>query len=92
MTGSPYGLYGSGQSVLSVVLIFSTLFGLLALVHPRWFTRLATRGSQWIDSGPMLECFNRRFDIDRYVLPYARLFGVLVIASVGIFAYRWLGH
>jgi hypothetical protein len=79
------------ETTLWVVLIFAALSGLLALVHPRWFKSVAAQGSQWIDSARLLAWFNHRYDIDGYVLPYTRLFGVLVIASIAILASRWLG-
>ena len=92
MTWSPQAPYVVRETVLSVVLILAALSGLLALVHPRWFMGLAVGGSRWIDSATLLAWFDRRFDIDGYVLPYSRLFGVLVLASVAILAHRWLGY
>jgi|GEM_PF-4789450 len=61
--------------------------GLLALLSPRGFSALAARGSTWIDTNQLLSKLDTRVDVDHYVLPFSRLLGVAVLASVGALAY-----
>ena len=70
--------------VWSLLAFFGTA-GLLALVRPAWFSKLSTRSSAWVDSNRLLAVFDSRFDIDKYVLPHSRIFGVCVLAAVGVF-------
>jgi hypothetical protein len=58
------------------------LIGLVALVSPGLFERLVDRGDHWVDTTRWLALLDKRFDVDRYVLPHARLLGALVIAVV----------
>jgi hypothetical protein len=60
--------------------------GILALVSPRHFTHVATEGSRWIDTDRILAWFDRSYDVDRLVLPFSRLLGALVVASVAVLA------
>jgi hypothetical protein len=74
-----------------VLLALCGALGLLALVSPSLFQRIATAGSRWFDTQKWIERLDRRYDIDRYVLPHSRVLGALVIASVvflGGFLYR----
>jgi hypothetical protein len=61
---------------LSVVLFFSGLCGLIAVVHPAWFRALANQGGQWIDTSRLVQWLDVRFDVDRYALRCPRAFAV----------------
>ncbi|MBI3836784.1 MAG: hypothetical protein HY288_02470 [Planctomycetia bacterium] len=61
--------------------------GLLALLSPRRFSSLATRGGQWVDSNKVLTQFDKRVDIDAYVMPFSRSLGVAVLAAVVLVGY-----
>ncbi len=63
--------------------------GLVAFISPRRFARIAVWSSGWVDSGKWLKCLDRRFDIDRYVLRYSRILGILVILSASFLAYLY---
>ena len=60
--------------------------GLVALVSPRLFSRLATWGSVWVDTDRVLKKADHRIDIDAYVLRYCRLFGAGVLGVVVVLA------
>jgi hypothetical protein len=81
---------GVWQPLLATLLLLAGACGLIAVVHPRWFSVLAQRGSQWIDTNRAVEWLDRRIDIDCYVFPYTRLFGALVLASACFLAFRYL--
>jgi hypothetical protein len=59
-----------------------TLVGAVAIISPQKFGKLATRGSEWVDSNKLLSALDRRIDIDRAVLPFSRLLGFAVLASM----------
>jgi hypothetical protein len=77
----------SKQAVLWSTLGLLGLVGLIAIVSPRGFQKIATRSGQWVDTNKLAEVFDKRVDIDRYVLPFSRLLGVAVILSVAILGY-----
>ncbi|MEX2560425.1 MAG: hypothetical protein WD403_10950 [Pirellulales bacterium] len=80
------------KPVLWSLVAISGLLGLIAVISPRCFRILATQGSQWVDTNRLLACLDKRFDIDCYVLPHARLLGAVVLASLAILAIRWFGR
>jgi hypothetical protein len=86
MASASGALGAAWQPLLSVVLIFSGLCGLIAIVHPAWFRTLADQGGQWIDTSRLVQWLDVRFDVDRYALRYPRAFGVVVILSAVILA------
>jgi hypothetical protein len=55
--------------------------GVLAMVSPRCFSTLATRGSDWVDTDKLLQVFDKRIDIDESVKPFSRVLGFAVVAS-----------
>jgi hypothetical protein len=84
-----------GQVALGNTLITATFWlvigmlacvGLLAIVSPKCFASLSTRGNRWIDTEKLLQPLDARIDVDRYVLPFSRLLGVAVLASVATLA------
>lgn len=86
MASASGALGAAWQPLWSVVLIFSGLCGLIAIVHPAWFRTLADQGGQWIDTSRLVQWLDVRFDVDRYALRYPRAFGVVVILSAVILA------
>jgi hypothetical protein len=63
------------------------LLGLLAVVSPPRFARIAQSGGQWIDTSKLQQLLDRPIGIDHHVLRYSRLFGAAVIASALWLAY-----
>ena len=60
--------------------------GLLAMVSPQRFSRLAHRGSGWIDTNKYLSFLDKRVDIDQAVLPFSRVLGFAVLGSAVLWA------
>ena len=75
------------DSLLWVILGIVGAVGLLAILSPRRFSALATRGGQWVDTNKVLAQLDRRIDIDAYVLPFSRVLGVAVLAAVVLVGY-----
>lgn len=66
--------------------------GLLALLSPRLFSKLADVGNRWIDTSSALAKLDRRVDIDARVLPYSRWLGLAVVVSVALLAWVLYGR
>jgi len=66
--------------------------GILAMLSPKRFSMLASRGGQWVDSSKLLAQLDKRVDIDAYVLPYSRLLGVAVLAATALIGYLVVKH
>ena len=84
------GLLGLANGVQFGGYILLGMFGsigLTALLCPQTFGRIATCGGRWIDSKPILEALDKRYDIDRFVLPHSRLLGVALMIAVGVLAF-----
>jgi hypothetical protein len=60
-------------------------------VSPRWFGRVATYTGRWIDSAKALAVFDKKVDVDQYVLRHSRILGTLVVASVCLLGYLYVG-
>lgn len=60
--------------------------GLVALASPTCFSRIARRGGEWIDTQKVVDVLDKRIDIDETVLPYSRVLGFAVLASVILIA------
>jgi hypothetical protein len=65
-----------------VFLGFAGISGLIALVSPRVFHKLAAGGSRWIDTSRFVAKLDRPIDLDRLVLPYSRVLGAAVLVAV----------
>ena len=74
------------------LLAFVLFLGLLATFSPNRFAGIATRGSQWIDTDKLLEFLDKPIDVDRQVLRYSRVFGVLVTLAALWLAYLYWSH
>jgi hypothetical protein len=79
--------YTSKQIILWSTLGVLGAIGMVAILSPKCFEALASRGGRWVDTNKLAEVLDRRVDIDRYVLPFSRLLGAAVIASVAVLAY-----
>ena len=66
------------------------IVGVLAVISPRGFSKVVTQSSRWVDAGKLLAFLDKRYDIDRYVLPYSRLLGFLVLGSVAVISWMYL--
>lgn len=71
-----------------ILLASSGLLGLVALLSPQTFERIAAYGSRWIDSNKVLERLDRPIDVDQWMLPHSRKLGAAVLVAVAILAFR----
>jgi hypothetical protein len=69
-----------------------TFVGLLAVISPRRFAKLANCGSQWIDTSKVVERLDKPIHVDRYILPFSRLLGAAVILAVVLIGYLHLQY
>jgi hypothetical protein len=74
-------------SVFWGILFVVGVLGLVALVSPQAFASLAVRGGRWVDTSKVIAKLDARIDLDERVLPYSRVLGVAVIASVAVLGY-----
>ena len=68
------------HAVLLPLLAAVGLLGLLAVVKPSLFRRVATFSSHSLA--------DTSFDIERYILPHSRLFGAVVLSTVAVCWFR----
>lgn len=72
---------------LPVLFAVSGVMGLVALVSPRAFGLANARCAHWFDSNRMVAVFDRRFDVDHYILRHVRVFGAVVVVAVTVLCY-----
>ena len=75
-----------GQWIVLPSLALVGATGVLAMISPRLFSRVARSSSLWVDFDGLVNRMQRRIDIDHQVLKYCRLFGMVVLAAVGALA------
>lgn len=75
-----------------ILLAIAGLLALVALVSPATFRSLAKFGGHWLDSSKLLARLDKQIDVDRLVLPYSRVLGAAVIATIAILCFRFSGH
>ncbi len=75
-------------SLLAIVLVL----GLLATFAPDRFAHIAQRGSKWIDTDQVVKFLEKPIDVDRHVLRYSRVLGVLVTLAALWLAYLYWTH
>ena len=78
--------YAEWQWIVWALLAVTSVAGLLAVVSPRLFSRLATFGGRWVDSSKYLDKFDRRVEVDSHLLHYSRLLGLTSITAVLVLA------
>jgi hypothetical protein len=91
MLGSLFAL-APKQAILWGTLGLLGLIGAIAVVSPTVFAKLATRSGRWVDTNKIVQVLDKRVDIDHYVLPFSRLLGVAVIASVAVLVFVLLKY
>jgi len=69
------------------LLVLCAIAGLLAVLSPRHFRRAVDVANRRIDSNRLLALFDRQYDIDRFLLPHARLLGALVLLSAAFLVF-----
>jgi len=69
------------------LLVLCAVAGLLAVFSPRLFRRAVDVANRRVDSNRLLALFDRQYDIDRYLLPHARLLGALVLLSAAFLVF-----
>ena len=72
-----------------ILLASSGILGLVALLSPKTFERIAIFGSRWIDSRKIIERLDKPIDVDRHLLAHSRKFGTAVLVAVAILGFRW---
>ena len=78
--------------IIWTLLAISGAVGLLALLSPRLFSKLAAVGNYWVDTSNVLAKLDRRIEVDSRVLPYSRWLGVAVVLSVALLAFVLYGR
>lgn len=87
MSGLLFAVQIVWEPIALALLACAGLLGLLAIVSPRLFQKLAGQTDRWVDSNRALECLDRKVDIDSYILPRSRILGVAVLVSVAVLSY-----
>ncbi|MBC7816503.1 MAG: hypothetical protein IAG10_06425 [Planctomycetaceae bacterium] len=72
-----------------ILLASCGIIGLVALLSPKAFERIANFSGRWIDSNQILARLDKPIDVDSLVLPHSRKLGAAVLAAVSILAFRW---
>ena len=83
----PLLAYTSKQVILWSSLGVLGVLGMVAILSPKYFAAISSRSGRWVDTNKLAEVLDKRVDIDHYVLPFSRLLGAAVIASVAVLAY-----
>ena len=60
--------------------------GVIAVFLPQVFGKLATFLGRWVETRPTFAMFDKRIDVDQYVLRYTRVFGALVLLASAYWA------
>jgi diguanylate cyclase (GGDEF)-like protein len=79
-------------NVFIAMLASSGALGLLAMLHPRGFTQLASIGARWVGKAKAETVFDKRVNIDWFLIKNSRLFGSLVTLSVVYLSLLASGH
>lgn len=78
--------------IIWTTLAVAGALGVIALMSPRLFSKLAAIGGRWVDTSSILAKLDTRVDVDAHVLPYSRFLGAAVVASVGLLAFVLYGR
>jgi hypothetical protein len=86
------GLIESREIAVWCVLGLLATVGLLAVLSPRRFQAIATRGSQWVDTNRLLSLLDRRVDVDQYLLPASRSLGAIVLLATVLLGFLFVRY
>jgi len=75
---------GALTPILWSVLVVAGVLGVIALVSPRLFSKIARVGNHWVDTSKWLSKLDTRVEVDAHVLPYSRHLGAAVVASLAV--------
>ena len=78
------------QQLLLTLLTLTAACGLLAVVSPHYFAKLASLGGRWVDSQRFVQWLDARIEIDAIVLRHARAFGACVLSAVLFAVVQWI--
>ncbi len=83
------GSLASGPAVWIVwgLLASVVIIGLLAVVSPGHFAKLAQGSGKWIDTDALRQRVEKPIDIDTFILRNSRAFGVIVVAAACVLGY-----
>ena len=87
----PLSTFSQLQWLIWPLLALCGVLGIVALVSPRYFEKLAYRSSTWVDTSQLAAALDKTVDVDRHVLRYARLFGLAVLIASLVLAYCYYG-
>lgn len=73
--------------IIAALLAISGISGLIALISPRLFSKLAGGANHWVDTARILAPLDTRVDIDSHILPHSRLLGAAVLLAVGVLSF-----
>ena len=73
--------------IIWALLGLTATIGFIALASPALFAKLSGVGNRWIDTSGVLAKLDRRIEVDSRILPYSRLLGAAVLASVSLLAF-----
>jgi hypothetical protein len=74
------------ESLVWALLAVAAGIALVAILSPRFFSKLNAWSSVWIDVDRFAGRTNKRIDIDHRVLLHSRLFGAMTIVAAGVLA------
>lgn len=89
MNGAWTALHNAVSVCSWTLLACAGIIGCVAVCSPQAFRRLAERGAHWLDTDKIFAKLDRRFDVDRLLLPYSRWLGAAVVATVAILCFRF---
>lgn len=78
--------------IIWALLGLAATIGFIALASPALFAKLSGVGNRWIDTSSVLAKLDRRIEVDSRIMPYSRLLGAAVLASVSLLAFVLYGR
>ena len=87
----PLSAFVQLQWLIWPLLALFGVLGVVAVVSPRHFEKLATRSSKWVDTSQLATALDKTVDVDQHVLRHGRLFGLLVLLASLVLAYCYYG-
>jgi len=87
----------AARPLLVVFILASGLVGILAIISPRVFAVVTSRGNQWIDTwrffrtvdNPFFRRLDKWVDLDRFAVEHSRLTGFAMLAVAFTLAYAF---